>query len=184
MAFNLNEEKVKLVNLVCASLFAEPRFNQAGDPRARWIAEGVERVATKDPEFILKLALYVRDDLNVRSTANYLLALAANIPECAPHLKKYFLKAVRLPSDWLDVAALYQLIPDKKLKGRALPTALRKAMTFKFPQFDAYQLAKYNKENSMKRKRKKAKLLAEKLAAEGKPAPPVQIGRASCRERV
>jgi len=173
MSFNLNEEKMKLVNLVCASLFAEPRFNKSSDPRAQWICTLVERVASKDPEFILKIALYVRDDLNIRSTANFLLALAANIPECGPFFKKYFHKAVRLPSDWLDVAALYMLLPDRKLKGRALPTALRKAMTAKFSQFDAYQLAKYNKQNSMKRKRKKAKELAEKLKAEGKPAPPI-----------
>jgi len=172
MAFNLNEEKLKLVNLVCASLFAEPRFTSKSDPRAQLITTMVENVADKDPEFILKLALYVRDDLNIRSTGNFLLALAASIPECCPFLKKYFHKAVRLPSDWLDVAALYQLLPNRQLRGRALPTALRKAMVFKFPQFDAYQLAKYNKENSMKRKRKKAKALAEKLVAEGKAAPP------------
>lgn len=173
MSFDLNEEKLKLVNLVCASLFAEPRFNNSSDPRAQWISTLVYRVAEKDPEFILKIALYVRDDLNIRSTANYMLALAANIPECGPFFKKYFHKAVRLPSDWLDVAALYQLLPDRNLKGRALPTALRKAMASKFIQFDAYQLAKYNKQNSMKRKRKKAKELAEKNAKEGKPAPPI-----------
>jgi len=48
-----------------------------------------------------------------RSTANYLLAMAANIKECQPFIRKYFKYAVRLPSDWLDVAATYQSMPDK-----------------------------------------------------------------------
>jgi len=172
MSFSLNEEKLNLVNVVSASLFSEPRFNQENDSTAKLIVTLVRKVASKDPEFILKLALYVRDDLNIRSTANFLVALAANIEECTPFLKKYYHKTVRLPSDWLDIAALYQLLPDRALSGRAIPTSLRKAMQQKFIQFDAYQLAKYNKENSQKRKRKKAKKLAEKLAAEGKPVPP------------
>lgn len=171
MASKLKQDKLKLVNLVSASLFAEPRFNQASDEKAQWIRTMVYAVAEMDPEFILKLALYVRDDLNVRSTANYMLALAANVPACAPYLKKYYHKAVRLPSDWLDVAALYQMLPDRSLSGRALPKCLRTAMMKKFQQFDAYQLGKYNKENSMKRKRRKAKLLAEKCREEGKPEP-------------
>ena len=120
----------------------------------------------------MKLSLYVRDDLNIRTTANFLLALASNIKECTPFLKKYYHKTVRLPSDWLDVAALYQLLPNRSLADKAIPTSLRKAMSQKFIQFDAYQLAKYNKENSQKRKRKKAKKLAEKLVLEGKPLPP------------
>ena len=126
MSFNLNEEKLKLVNLVCASLFSEPRFNQGNDSTAGLICELVTNVASKDPEFILKLSLYVRDDLNIRTTANFLLALASNIKECTPFLKKYYHKTVRLPSDWLDVAALYQLLPNRSLADKAIPTSLRK----------------------------------------------------------
>lgn len=44
----------------------------------------------------------------------------------------------------------------------AIPTALRKAMVDKFPDFDVYQLGKYNKEGSIKRKKKKLRLRAEK----------------------
>jgi len=117
----------------------------------------VKKVAFYDPEFVLKLALYVRLDLNIRSTANYLIAVACNIPECQPYIKKYFVPTIRLPSDWLDVAATYLLLPDRQLKNKSLPTCLRKAMVEKFPEFDAYQLGKYNKERSIKRKLKKMK---------------------------
>ena len=48
----------------------------------------IDAVADQDPEFILKLATYVRHDLNIRSTANFLLAVSSNIPACAPYLPR------------------------------------------------------------------------------------------------
>ena len=146
-------------------MIAEPRFDDKEDSGAVLIVSLVDRISQGDPEFILKLAVYVRNDLNIRSTANFLLALAANSKPCTPFLKKYFKHIIRLPSDWLDVAALYQMLPNRDLRGRALPTALRKAMKFKFPEFDTYQLGKYNKQGKIKRLKKKAK----KDAAAGKP---------------
>mmetsp|Transcript_17840 Transcript_17840/g.53578 ORF Transcript_17840/g.53578 Transcript_17840/m.53578 type:complete len:805 (+) Transcript_17840:292-2706(+) len=128
----------------------------------------VQEVAERDPEFVLKLALYVRDDLNIRSTANFLVALASNMDLCSPFLKKYFGKLIRLPSDWLDVAALYQSLPERDLDGRSLPTALRKALSHKFIEFDSYQLGKYSREGKLKRKARKARELARKAEREGR----------------
>eukprot|EP01090_Pellita_catalonica_P022069 TRINITY_DN8444_c0_g1_i1.p1 TRINITY_DN8444_c0_g1~~TRINITY_DN8444_c0_g1_i1.p1 ORF type:complete len:910 (+),score=188.39 TRINITY_DN8444_c0_g1_i1:83-2812(+) len=162
--FDIKKIKTSLVNGVCASMIAEPRFGNEDDSGAGMIMRLVDDVAAHDPEFILKLAVYLRQDLNIRSTSNFLVALAANNPECAPFLKKYFKFIVRLPSDWLDCAALYQMLPNRKLSGRALPTSLRKAMKFKFTDFDTYQLGKYNKAGKIKRKKKKERL----LAAQGK----------------
>jgi hypothetical protein len=47
------------------------------------------------------------------STANFLIAIAANIRECQRYVRWYFRKVICLPSDWLDVAATYQSLPDK-----------------------------------------------------------------------
>lgn len=58
-------------------------------------------------------------------------------------MRKYFGATVRLPSDWLDVAATYLILPDKNLTGKALPTCLRKSMDTKFGDFDAYQLGMF-----------------------------------------
>lgn len=153
---DLNALKTTLLNTVCASMIAEPKFGPE-DIVSNAIRTHVKEIAMRDPEFILKLALYVRDDLNIRSTANFLTALAADTPQCTPYMRKYFKAIVRLPSDWLDIAALYQMLPERKLQGRAIPTCLREAMRFKFSAFDAYQLGKYNKEGKIKRKAKKAK---------------------------
>jgi telomerase protein component 1 len=98
-----------------------------------------------DPEFILKLAVYTRQHLNIRATANFLLAVAAMNNHARGYLKLYIGDAVRLPSDWIEVAQLSVSLYDGKRTFGSLPSALRKALAFKFGDFDEYQLAKYNK---------------------------------------
>uniref|UniRef100_A0A7S4G7Z1 TROVE domain-containing protein n=1 Tax=Eutreptiella gymnastica TaxID=73025 RepID=A0A7S4G7Z1_9EUGL len=135
-----------LLNAVCASLIKEPNFS-SGDSRSKTIVDLVNQLAKTTPEFILKLALYLRDDLNIRTTANFLLALASVHTECRPYLKLYVPATVRLPSDWIEVAKLVKKIPGRDIAG--LPSALRNALEIKFQQFDEFSLAKYNKEKSV-----------------------------------
>ena len=45
-----------------------------------------------------------------------------------------------------------------KMAAGSLPAVLRKAMVAKFPDFDEYQLAKYNKEKKKPKKLKKPKV--------------------------
>jgi telomerase protein component 1 len=45
------------------------------------------------------------------------------------------------------------------MEGESLPTALRKSLSEKFPDFDVYQLGKYNKERTIKKKKKKQREL-------------------------
>ena len=83
----IRDAELKLLNMVCACLIHEPTYYSTADAAKNAITAMVNRVAANDPEFIFKLALYVRDDLNIRSTANYLLALAANNKNCHPYFK-------------------------------------------------------------------------------------------------
>ena len=148
--------KTTLINSVATSLLCSPDFHSSRDPTRRSLYKLGEKLARYDPEFILKLALYTRRDLNIRTTANFLLALAANVPGCRPFLKKYYCSSIRLPSDWIEVAEIYQAFHDSSLNFGALPTALRKVMATKFLEFDAYQLGKYNKDSSKRKKKKQA----------------------------
>ena len=90
------------------------------------------------------MSLYCRQELNVRLTANLLLAFCAWHPPCRPYIARYFSASVRLPSDWMQIADLVMTFPG--VAGGSLPAALRKAMVDKFEEFDEYQLAKYNRE--------------------------------------
>jgi hypothetical protein len=139
----------------------------------------------------------VRDDLGVRTTAQFLIAVAACEPGCRPFLRRYLGSRrgpLRLPSDWLGVPAMYRAVcglaagtggdaegagvaPSAKSAGTSaagLPTALRKALAARFGGYDAYQLAKYDKaRNLLRRARRDRERAAREAAA---PTPVVARG--------
>ncbi|XP_038596939.1 telomerase protein component 1 [Tachyglossus aculeatus] len=140
----LQKQKLALLTLLCSSLVSGGTLGTAGDPTREALLRVCTDLALKEPEFILKAALYTRQELNVRVSANLLLAIAAFLPACRPHVRRYFSASVRLPSDWIQVARLFQsLAGDPRGKLVPLPACLRAAMADKFTQFDQYQLRKY-----------------------------------------
>ncbi|XP_037643580.1 telomerase protein component 1 isoform X2 [Sebastes umbrosus] len=157
----LKDKKYLLLNAVCCSLINKSKAPGQTD----WDSEDsvwtkikslAKDISVCDPQFLLKVAVYTRQELNIRITANFLLALAANQPSTKQHVRRYFCAAVQLPSDWLEVVRIYSTC-----FSRSLPMCLKKAMADKFKQFNEYQLAKYNtrkhrcKHNRNKRKAKK-----------------------------
>lgn len=129
----------------------------------------------------IQVAVYTRQQLNIRITANFLLALAASQPSTKPHVRRYFCAAVQLPSDWLEVVRIYSTVSACFVSwglssllftsvwvltlnvylqcfSTSLPTCLKKAMADKFKEFSEYQLAKYNtRKHRCKHNRKKDK---------------------------
>ncbi|KAJ8268578.1 hypothetical protein COCON_G00137500 [Conger conger] len=140
----LKDKKYLLLNEVCCSLVnKETSPGQEGWDKedSQWmrIKSLADLISQSDPEFLLKVAVYTRQELNIRITANFLLVLAAHLPATKPHLHRYFGPAVQLPSDWLEVARVYSTC-----FGHSLPSCLKKALVKKFKHFSQYQLAKYN----------------------------------------
>lgn len=163
----ITNPQLRLMNMVCSCLINEPKFYQSADARKEQILELASAIAQTEPEFILKLALYVRDDLNIRSTANFLAAVACNSPACHPFLLKYFPLLLRLPTDLLEMVDFFFALPEsaRYLNSQSLPAAVRKAVKDKFASFDVYALGKYNRERAIKKAAKKAK------AAKANPVP-------------
>lgn len=140
----LQENKMILLSRLCSTMVSDVNKKNAADI-SKSILEVCEIIAPLEPEFILKASLYARQQLNLRDVANMVLAVAADLPACRPHLRRYFCAIVHLPSDWIQVAEFYQeLAKTEENKLAPLPACLRAAMTDKFAQFDEYQLAKYN----------------------------------------
>jgi hypothetical protein len=144
--------KNALINLVSSSLLKAPNFKDPKDQTRMKIIDVANRIISLDGEFILKLALYTRKELNIRVTANFLLSLASLHDNCRKFIQRYFSASIVLPSDWIDVAEQYQSFGDTRIKFGSIPSALRKAMVEKFNDFDEYQLAKYNKDKSKSKK--------------------------------
>ena len=145
---------LRLLNLVCSCLINEPKYYQSADERKRQIMECAAAVGATEPELLLKFALYVRDDLNIRSTANFLAALACNTPAAHSHLSKYFPTLLRLPTDLLEMVDFFFALPDsvRCLASQSLPAPVRRAIKERFGAFDVYALGKHNREGSAKRK--------------------------------
>ncbi|XP_026169954.1 telomerase protein component 1 [Mastacembelus armatus] len=157
----IKNKKYLLLNAVCCSLVNKntaPGQKDWDSENSIWtrIINLAKDISECDPQFLLKVAVYTRQELNIRITANFLLALAANQPTTKSHVRRYFCAAVQLPSDWLEVVRIYSTC-----FSRSLPMCLKKAMADKFKQFNEYQLAKYNtrkhrcKHNRNRRKDKK-----------------------------
>ncbi|XP_040208424.1 telomerase protein component 1-like isoform X2 [Rana temporaria] len=160
----LKKKKMALISAVCCSLVNSPAFSDPSDLTRVEIQTLCEDIARMDPEFVLKIALYTRQELNIRSTANFLLAVAAFLPACRPHLRRYFSPSVQLPSDWMEVPRLYQSLSGKGDNLASLPHCLRRALALKFKEFSEFQLAKYNtrvqrgKRDAKKKKEKEVKV--------------------------
>ena len=169
--------KMTLINTVATSLLCSPDFKSSSDPTRQSLAKLGEQLSSCEPEFLLKVALYTRNGLNIRTTANFLLALASNLSSCRQYLRKYYCASIRLPSDWIEVAEIYQAFHDKSLNFGSLPTALRKVMATKFVEFDVYQLGKYNKDKSKSKKKKSEQKKGkgeERGTKKGESIPPVE----------
>ncbi|RXN33639.1 telomerase component 1 [Labeo rohita] len=164
----LKEQKNNLLNMVCCSLVNKsctPGQKDWDKKTSVWAIIKVlaTEITTEDPEFLLKVAVYTRQELNIRITANFLLALAAHLPGSKSHLRRYFCAAVQLPSDWLEVTRIYSMCFSK-----SLPSCLKKALVDKFKQFSEYQLAKYNTRKHRCKHNKKIKKGKKISAAEWK----------------
>ncbi len=61
----------------------------------------------KEAEFVLKVALFTRAHLHIRTTGNYLMALAARHSVARGFLVKYLPACVMLPSDWVQVPQFF-----------------------------------------------------------------------------
>ncbi|XP_064148316.1 telomerase protein component 1 isoform X2 [Loxodonta africana] len=150
----LQEKKMSLMSLLCSSLASKANAKEEKYSFQTFLLKACSELAPLEPEFILKASLYTRQQLNIRDAANRVLAIAAFLPACRPYVRRYFCAIVQLPSDWIQVAELYQsLAEEQEGKLVPLPACLRAAMTDKFAQFDEYQLAKYNPRKHRAKKR-------------------------------
>eukprot|EP01006_Ploeotia_vitrea_P009722 TRINITY_DN24042_c0_g1_i1.p1 TRINITY_DN24042_c0_g1~~TRINITY_DN24042_c0_g1_i1.p1 ORF type:complete len:847 (+),score=100.03 TRINITY_DN24042_c0_g1_i1:44-2542(+) len=146
----ITDKKSLLVNLVGTFIIKEPKFSGGLDPTVELLTDCVTTIAESDPEFILKVAFYVRSKLYLRSTTNHVLSIALRTPPCMPFMDKWFNCCINLPSDLLEVVELLRAKNDGKL-----PPYFRRFFNSKFKEFNLYQFGKYNNAGKIKRKRKK-----------------------------
>ena len=164
----IEDPNLYLFNLVSSCLLRDFRFYDSSDQRRDLIVVALQKVADTDPEFVLQLAYYLRNQLYIRTTTNFILAFAAINHKTAPFIKKYFNKSVLLPSDFLDVCQWSQILyflhkshydfekivdlktHDFRNRLRFNPV-LKEALKERFKSFSIYHLGKYCSEARRKK---------------------------------
>jgi len=135
-------DKIKLYLMCAAQLMKEDKFY--GDTTNETI-ELVKKVLKKDPEYVLKLAVFLRNDLYLRSVPIAILVEAANCNESKPFVRKYANYIIRR-ADEITEALAYHL----KNFETGIPKQLKLSLADAFQRFDEYQLAKYDKDGEVK----------------------------------
>lgn len=134
-------DRDSLVMMVATMMFGEPRYY--GDISKK-LKSVFDRVANNDPEFILQLANYTRNEFYLRSTSIWLLANAANNNKCKPFVKRYSPLILKRADDMTEVVACYL-----DLFGKPFPNSLKKGINIAFKDFDEYQIGKYNRDGDV-----------------------------------
>lgn len=154
LAFKL-DYLTELYLKAASTLVGEPKFYTSAKESDMDLLRSVENVAKIDPEFILQLAVYCREQLHLRSVPLMLIAEFANNPNCigkVPGARKYVSRCIQRADELTELIA-YQLARNKILprSKTKLPMLIRFGIKIEFPEFDGYQLAKYdNKKKAVK----------------------------------
>lgn len=102
-----------------------------------------DKLGKVDPLFAAKLAVYLRQDANMRSVSHL---IAGELSDVVADWKTNFYKKVLVrPDDMAEILAYYTAIKaNKNAKGKfKIPSAIKKAFKAKLESMDAYLIDKY-----------------------------------------
>jgi len=133
-------KKAELVSVVLNALTLKNIFYENGAATRRRIEGLAQKVMAEDPLFVMKLSVYARTELQLRSVATLLnICIAENI-KGKQETKKALLRTLIRPDDALELVALW----NHRHPGIMIPNAMRKAIREALEKnWDAYQLKKY-----------------------------------------
>jgi len=149
-AFEISDPRERLYVMIASSLMGEDKFYISGNVHDKEIESVVSEVIKTDPEFLLKLATYVRTELYLRSAPIFLLGNAAYNVETKPFVRKYAPYIIQRADELVEVLQFYK---NKFLGGKqkhTFPASLKKGVARSFKKFDEYQFGKYNRDGEMK----------------------------------
>ncbi len=156
-------DKLKLYLQTASWLVGEPKFykdedsdGNSYDNQDKQIIELIRRVARNDPEFVLKLAVYARNELYLRTAPQVMLVECSLINEAKPFVRKAVPNIVKRADEMATcVAYLKSIIGNigNASPNGSMPASLKRGLADVFKTFSEYQLQKYNN------KRRSVKLL-------------------------
>lgn len=136
------DDRATLAAMASCSLVNERSFYE--DTTGK-IDELARRVAFGHPEWFVKLAVFLREQLHLRSISQKTAAIAAITPECRPFLKKALDRIIIRADDLIEFAAL--LKDDRHGLAKSSPSVLRRYAAERLNRLENWECLKYRKES-------------------------------------
>src|SRR5215467_8796601 len=134
--------KQELRRTVLTCLLWEDTFYEKGNDIAKRIAELVER---NKPEDVAALACEARDKMQLRHAPLFLARELARRKGAGPLVAETLERVIQRADELGEFVALYW-----KPKKQPLSAGVKRGLARAFTKFDAYQLAKYNRDGAVK----------------------------------
>lgn len=139
MAFKLGD-KEELVSTVMTTFLQDAYYEKE--------TEIVERILNKlkkvDPLFAAKLAIYARNEGNLRSVTHLISAAIAKDVSGSDWGKRFYNKIVIRPDDMSEIVSAYASLNKMDLKDiKKIPNSVKKGFKTALERLDAYQIDKY-----------------------------------------
>jgi len=149
------DPKTELTLRFLTYLVGEPKFyTPNASDEMNVIQTLVETVSTEDPEYLMKLASYARNQMYLRSAPIFMTVESAQFDSVKPFIKDYVPFIIRRADELTEIIAYFiNKHGEIGSRGKAsLPNSLKKGIANSFYNFDAYQFAKYDRDSTVKLK--------------------------------
>ena len=144
-AYKMSSE-MELYTAVVTSAMGDS-FYESRDGRVERISELIRKVS---PEFVAKLAIYAREQMNLRSIPLFLIVELAKIHNGDHLVRKTMDRVVLRADEIMETLACYQWRNGEgkgMKKLNKLSRQIQEGLKNAFNRFDEYQFAKYNRDN-------------------------------------
>jgi hypothetical protein len=136
--------QAELYAAVATTLLSNTAYEKADARLAR-----IQKLITGvDAEFVAKLAIYARTQLNLRTAPVVLATELARKSNGTSLVSKTIARIVQRPDEIMEVLGYYQMANERTgtKKLNRLSKQVQKGLALSFNRFDEYQFAKYNRD--------------------------------------
>lgn len=146
-AYKLNPE-MELYSLVSTSMVSDSYY-ESNSERLNRMRSLMNKVS---PEFVAKLAVYAREQMNLRSIPLVLAVELAKIHSGDNLVSRMVTRVVNRADELSELLAAYQNLNEREgtKKLHKLSNQIKIGLANCFYKFDEYQFAKYNRKNEVK----------------------------------
>ena len=143
LAFKMADKEL-LVSTVMTT-FLQNSYYEREDEIVKRITDLVDKV---DPLFSAKLAIYARNEGNLRSVSHLVSALLAKYVSGTDWGKRFYNRIVVRPDDISEIVSAYAILNGMGLHDlKKIPNSIKKGFKEALERLDAYQIDKYKMQN-------------------------------------